>query len=110
MYKIQWRPSNQKPEHNQFCHIRGENDYIVLEVCYKQEADAWLNLFATLEAGHIYAAKDVSGWIPADELDADLPEEWVKEELAETKPTTETVPPLPIPVHGFFRRILNLIK
>ncbi len=76
-----WRKDADEPEDNQSCHIRGEANFIRLNVVYKKmdNGSGWLDFFATSEAGAFYSVKDgVIAWCPA-ELIPEPPDEWFDE-------------------------------
>jgi hypothetical protein len=75
--KIRWRSAKQeKPADGELCHIRGEDEFMSLNIPYKAQVNAWFDFFASPEAGAMYSAENgVLAWVPASELDADLPDE-----------------------------------
>ena len=81
MSDIIWRRASDEPEHNQFCHIRGQSDFIRLSVCYKKDVTphGWLDALATPGAGAFYTKEQgVVAWIP-EEMIPEPPDEWFEE-------------------------------
>lgn len=84
MDQIIWRRPQDEPADRQPCNIvqcDGLCNYIVCNISYFRESKAWVDLFATGEAGEAYEAKNVTAWMPAD-LIPQIPDELVKEHRA----------------------------
>lgn len=76
-----WRRPEDEPADRQVCNIASCQGFlctfIVCNVPYFREAKAWIDLFATKEAGEIYKADTVTAWMPA-ELIPPLPDEFMR--------------------------------
>jgi len=70
-HQVNWRPVTEAPEDRQICHIRGDGKYLLMSIMYVAEMGAWVDLFATREAGASYNRTDsgITAWVPEDELD-----------------------------------------
>lgn len=68
---VKWRPVTEAPEDKQVCHIRGDGSYLLMGIMFVKGMDAWVDLFATAEAGASYNRVDsgITAWVSEDELD-----------------------------------------
>lgn len=80
---IRWRdPKQELPtEDGQKCHLLGGvyTPIILCNIPWVADSSSWVDLFASPDAGAMYAAKSVLGWCPAEELVFDKPE-WSPDE------------------------------
>ena len=78
-----WRPVSERPKHNQWCHIRGQRNMVIVRILYKESDSGkgcWIDMFAEPEAGHGYDEDNgIVAWMPSEEINLDLPEEMLSD-------------------------------
>ena len=84
-----WRRPQDEPEDRQACNIATCDgmlcSVIVCNIPYFRGAKAWIDLFATTEAGDTYPSDMVSAWMPADLIPPVPPEFLATAEAAQVQ-------------------------
>jgi len=83
-FVVKWNSVDVEPEDKQFCHIRGESAWVLTHIMYSRDLRAWVDLFATPEAGASYGKESgICAWVDASAVDfnAGMPEDEKHTEL-----------------------------